>query len=56
MLDFETSKSEKGFVENYFYLKNYVALEGAVSHNVLNYQQLPITQYQVRFNANNYFK
>ena len=26
------------------------------SHNVLNYQLLPITHYQVRFYANNYFE
>ena len=30
--------------------------EGAVSHNVLYYQPLPITRYQVRFDANNYFE
>ena len=28
----------------------------AVSHNVLYYQQHPITRYQVRFYANNYFE
>ena len=43
------------FVENYFFLENYVTSEGAVSHNVL-YQPLPITLYQVRFYANNYFE
>ena len=32
-------------------IDNYVTSEGAVSHNVLYYQQLPITRYQVRFNA-----
>ena len=37
------------FVGNYFFLENYVTSEGAVSHNVLYYQQLPITRYQVRF-------
>ena len=31
------------FVENYFFLKNYVTSEGAVSHNVLYYQQLSVT-------------
>ena len=36
-------------VENDFFLKNYVTSEGAVSHNVLHYQQLPITRYQVSF-------
>ena len=30
--------------------------EGAVSHNVLYYQPLPITRYQVRFYANSYFE
>ena len=36
-------------VRNYFFLKNYVTLEGAVSHNVLYYQQLSIDRYQVVF-------
>ena len=36
-------------VENYFFLENYVTSEGAVSHNVLYYQQLPITRNQVAF-------
>ena len=44
------------FVENYFFLKNNDTLEGAVSHNVLYYQPLPITRYQVKFYANNYFE
>ena len=61
MLDFETSKSnsefsKSNFVGNYFFLENYVTSEGAVSHNVLYYQQLPITRYQVRCYANNYFE
>ena len=30
--------------------------EGAVSHNVVNYQPLPITRYKVRFYAYNYFE
>ena len=60
MLDFETSNSKLEvskikFVENYFFLKNYVTSEGAVSHNVFYYQPLPITHYQVRFFADNYF-
>ena len=38
-------------MENYFFLKNYVISEGAVSHNVLYYQPLPITRYRVRFYA-----
>ena len=42
MLDFGTSKSNSEiskikFVENYYFLKNYVTSEGAVSHNVLYY-------------------
>ena len=44
------------FVENFFFLKNYITSEGAVSHNVLYYQQLPITRYQERFYAKNYFE
>ena len=43
-------------VRNYFFLENYVTSEGAVSHNVLYYQQLHITRYQVSFYANNYFE
>ena len=42
------------FVENYFFLENYVTSEGAVSHNVLYYQPLPITRYQERFYDNIY--
>ena len=40
MVDFETSSSKldqirrSKFVENYFFLENYVTSEGAVSHNV----------------------
>ena len=30
------------FVENYFFLKNYVTLEGADFHNVFYFQQLSI--------------
>ena len=62
MLDFKTSISNYGgleikFVESYLFLENYVTSEGAVSHNVYKYyQQLPITCYQVRFYANNYFE
>ena len=43
-------------VENYFFLENYGTSEGAVSHNVLYHQPLPITRYQVRFYADNYFE
>ena len=32
----------------------HVTSEGAVSHNALYYQLLPITRYQERFYANNY--
>ena len=39
-------------VENYFFLENYGTSEGAVSHNVLYHQPLPITRHQVRFYAN----
>ena len=43
MLDFEVSKSMSNtLVENYFFLKNYVTSEGAISHNILYYQQLSI--------------
>ena len=41
-------------LENYFFLKNYATAEGAVSHNVLGYQPLPITRYQVSFYASSY--
>ena len=34
--------------------RNYSTAEGAVSHNVLYHQVLPITHHQ--FNANNYFQ
>ena len=34
-------------MENYFFLKNYVTLEAAVSYNVLYYQQLSVACYQV---------
>ena len=44
------------WVRNYLFLKNYVTSEGAVSHNVLYYQQLSIARYQVSFYANNYFE
>ena len=40
------------FVEKYSFLENYVTSEWAVSHNVLHYQPLPITRYQVRFYDN----
>ena len=59
MLDFETSNSKfqvSKFMETYFFLENYVTSEGAVSHNVLYYQLLPITHYQERFYDNNYLE
>ena len=37
-------------------LLNYGTSEGAVSHNVLYYQQLSSAHYKVSFCANNYFK
>ena len=60
MLDFETSAEVSNIlVRNYynltstkriyFFLKNYVTPEGAVSHNVVYYQQLSIARYQVSF-------
>ena len=62
MLDFETShsKSEVSILNSWkitsFYFLSYVTSEGAVSHNVISYHPLPITRYQVRFYANNYFE
>ena len=44
------------FVENYFFLKNHGTSEGAVSHNVLYHQPLPITRPQERFYANKSFE
>ena len=46
-LEFNSSIS----VRNYFFLKNYVTSERAVSHNALYYQQLSIARYQVCLNA-----
>ena len=50
MLEFETSKSNSEvsisnsniLVRSNFFLENNVTLEGAVSHNVLDYQHLSI--------------
>ena len=60
MLDFETSaevsSSIQIFSEKLLLSQNYVTSEGAVSHNVLYYQQLSIARYQVSFYANNYFE
>ena len=51
-----TKSNSNILMRNYFVLKNYVTSEGVVSHNVLFYQQLSMTLYQVRFYANNYFE
>ena len=61
MVDFETSSSKSEVseikcVENDFFLENYGTSEGAVSHNVLYYQPLPITRNQERFYDDNYFE
>ena len=47
-------------VRNYVFLKNYVTLEGAVSHNVFFFfffwfQQLSIARYQPIVDADNFF-
>ena len=55
--EYEVSKSNSNIlVINYFVLKNYVTAEGAVSHNVLYYQQLSVACYQVSFYVNNSFE
>ena len=57
MFDFETLASkiwglEIKSMENYFFLENFVTSKGAVSHNVLYHQPLPISHHQVlRFYA-----
>ena len=56
MLDFVTSNSKLEVSKSNswkitFFLENYSTSEGAVSHNVLCYQPLPITRYQVWFYA-----
>ena len=59
MLDFETSNSKLEVSKSSLWiitLEEYSASEGAVSHNVLYYQPLPISRYRVRFYANNYFE
>ena len=43
-------------VRNYFFLKKCVTSEGAVSQNVLHYQQLSIACNRVSFYANNYLE
>ena len=44
------------FLEYYIFLENFVSLEGAIPHNVLYYQQLSLTHYQVICYAQNYFE
>ena len=50
LLDFETSNSKSEVSKsnsweiNYFLFEKYVTSEGAISHNVLYYQTLPITR------------
>jgi hypothetical protein len=57
MLDFKTSNSKLEVSKsNLLKITSYVTSEGAVSHNVLYHQPLPITRYQVRFYVNNYFE
>ena len=48
-LKFWTWGLEIIIVEKYFFLENYGTSEGAVSHNVLYHQPIPITRHQERF-------
>ena len=43
-------------LRNISFLKNLVISEGAISHNVLYYQQLAVAHYKVNFYANTYFE
>ena len=54
--DLEFRSLEIKFLENYFFLENYMTSEGAVSQIVLYYQTLPITRYQVRLYAEYLFE
>ena len=59
MVDFETSSSKSevsksNLCKNYVFLLNYGTSEGAVFHDVLYHQPLPITRHQVKLYANNY--
>ena len=58
MLDFETSNSNSEVSKSNLWeitsFSKTITSEGAVSHNVLYYQQLSIACYQVSFYANNY--
>ena len=46
----------KFLVRNYFFLKNNLTSEGALSHNVLYYQKLSAARYQVSFCAKKCFE
>ena len=52
----QDSKSEVLKSSSWKILENYITSEGAISHNVLYHQPLPITRHQVKFYANNYFE
>ena len=55
----KTPMSHEGVLSDawfHFFLENYITSEGDDSQNVLYYQPLPITSYQVRFYANNSFE
>ena len=60
MLEFETLHVKSQYQFKYFteklLLSQKLTSEGAVSLNVLYYQQLSTTPYQVSFYANNYFE
>ena len=51
-------RSRNQIHENYFFLQNYVCYfrRSRFSQCFIGYQPLPITRYQVRFYANNYFE
>ena len=55
-LKFLTWGLEIKFVDYYFFLENYGTAEGAISHNVLYHQPLPIIRHKERFYTNNYFE
>ena len=51
-------RSQDKFVENYFFLENYVTsklVRELLLTMLYSYQPLPIFRYQVRFYADNYF-
>ena len=44
----ERKKSNSNILrENYFFPQNYVTSEGAISNNVLYYQPIPVSRFQV---------